>query len=65
MACNHEVAIVGWDDNYSRTNFRNYASIGDGAWIVKNSWGSNWADNGYFYVSYYDVNFLRLGEIDA
>lgn len=50
----HAVAIVGWDDNYSRTNF-NKRPPGDGAWIIRNSWGSGWGDNGYFYLSYYDT----------
>lgn len=50
---NHAITVVGWDDTYSRTNFNNQPS-GDGAWIVKNSWGSNWGDNGYFYISYED-----------
>lgn len=37
----HSVCIVGWDDNYSRENFRSdHMPEGDGAWIVKNSWGS-------------------------
>ena len=53
---NHRVCVVGWDDNYSRNNFLKPAP-GDGAWIVKNSWGSNWADGGYFYVSDYDKSF--------
>ncbi len=35
----HAVVIVGWGKNGSR----NY-------WIVRNSWGSNWGINGYFYV---------------
>ena len=55
-ATNHAVAIVGWDDNYSKNNFKNNCP-GDGAWIVKNSWGPNSGKNGYIYVSYYDASF--------
>lgn len=55
---NHAVTLIGWDDNYSRTNF-NPAHIppGDGAWIIKNAWGTQAGDNGYYYISYYDVSF--------
>lgn len=39
--CNHCVCIVGWDDNYSKKNFlAGHRPPGNGAWIVKNSWGS-------------------------
>lgn len=51
----HVVTIVGWDD-------------ADGAWIVRNQWGSTWGENGYFRIKYGEscigiyVNWLRIDE---
>ena len=54
---NHVVTLVGWDDNYAASNFRT-TPPGNGAFIVKNSWGTGWGNAGYFYISYYD---FKLG----
>ena len=54
---NHEVAIIGWDDNFPKEKFL-VAPPGDGAWIIKNSWGPDFGDNGCMYVSYYDQSLL-------
>ena len=78
---NHGVTIVGWDDTIKSTDFLDHSlddwsdgkahqPEGDGAWIVKNSWGAEtekfpnrfaWGiendegkATGYFYISYYD-----------
>ena len=67
---NHEVVIIGWDDNYAKENF-SIPLEGDGAFICQNSWGENFGDNGVFYVSYYDTNigthnvvYTRVDDVD-
>lgn len=56
---NHAITIVGWDDNYSKDNFGTYKPSSNGAWLCKNSWGSNWSKDGLFYISYEDVPNLN------
>ena len=60
---NHVVTVVGWDDNYSKENFE-IEPNNDGAYIVLNSWGEEFGDNGYYYISYEDslVEVAVIGE---
>ena len=46
---NHAAIIVGWDDNFSKDNFSQIKPQNNGAWIVRNSWGTDWGDGGYEY----------------
>jgi hypothetical protein len=52
---NHDVVIIGWDDNYPKENFN--ANIeSNGAFICQSSWGETFGEKGVFYVSYMDAN---------
>ncbi len=58
-AAGHAVLIVGWDDDLCG---------GDGAWRVKNSWGTMWGDDGFFWIKYGDCGIGFAGallEVDA
>lgn len=62
---NHAITIVGWDDNYSRSNFGSVKPSKNGAWIVKNSYGTEFGDRGYNYVSYEDASLAEMMAVEA
>lgn len=49
-AVDHDVQIVGWQDNPSVS--------GGGYWIVRNSWGTDWGNAGYIWLPY---NYCQIG----
>jgi C1A family cysteine protease len=51
---NHAVLIIGWNDNMCD---------GQGAWIVKNSWGGSWGLRGYFYIKYGTASFGNYSQL--
>ena len=55
LQANHVVVIVGWDDNFSKSNFKNSPGK-NGAWLVRNSWADSISEDygSYFWLSYYD-----------
>jgi len=60
-ATNHAVMIVGWDDSIKADQFgeEGCQPEGDGAWLIRNSWGGEgYCYNGYFYLSYYDISLM-------
>lgn len=46
---NHAVIVVGWDDSLGA----------EGAWLIRNSWGTGWGEAGYGWIEY---NCSRVGE---
>lgn len=66
---NHQVTIIGWDDNYPVSNFSPYhRPKNPGAYLVLNSYGTDGNfKTGFYYISYEDfmVEASVVGIIDT
>ena len=59
----HAVSVVGWDDNFPKENFNSEAP-GDGAWLIRNSWGTDgYCRDGYFWMSYYSKSLVNVAYV--
>ena len=66
QASNHCVAVIGWDDNYSKNNFNaNNRPSSNGAWLIANSYGTNYNDGGYFWLSYEEQSINDIYTMDV
>jgi C1A family cysteine protease len=52
----HMVSIIGWNDIVPRPE----SGGGTGAWLVKNSWGTDWGNSGYFWLAYNSSNIQHI-----
>lgn len=61
---NHSVVIVGWSDSFPKENFILPAE-NNGAWLVKNSWGTDIYDEGYMWISYDDKSLCEFSVFEV
>lgn len=65
---NHQVAIIGWNDNYLVSDFNaSNQPSSPGAYLVMNSYGTEKYPEGCYYISYEDcyVEAAAMGVINA
>lgn len=73
---NHAISLIGWDDAYQLRDANgellrdaNGDALRPGAWILRNSWGQQAGDKGYYHISYYEPSlddpFSLTVETDA
>ncbi|MHC1574328.1 MAG: C1 family peptidase [Candidatus Methanogasteraceae archaeon] len=60
-SANHLVSIIGWNNSVPHPDPDH---DGTGAWIVKNSWGTGWGNDGYFYLAYNSSSVTEIAYLE-
>lgn len=59
----HMINIVGWDNEGASFDANGNLPPGMGVWILRNSWGTSWGENGYMRTKMTDASGARCNGV--